>query len=108
MSSTKQNEELLSTTSFKISSLSRRETDILPISYVLLFGVYVMFKTFCLDQASWLLCERWRSMDRRGDYNDVYDGQIWKDFQTVHGTNLLSHTILQSYLTWIFFSRISI
>ena len=38
------------------------------------------------------LCENWRSMDRRGDYNDVYDGQIWKDFQTVHGTNFLAQS----------------
>ena len=37
------------------------------------------------------LCEQWRETERKeGYYSDVYDGQIWKDFQQHNGSPFLS------------------
>ena len=36
------------------------------------------------------LCEDWRKQNSTNLYNDVYDGQIWKDFLHYQNTALLS------------------
>ena len=38
------------------------------------------------------LCEQWKSREAHVDYQDVYDGKIWKDFQVVDGEPFLSST----------------
>ena len=54
-------------------------------------GVDVMLQYF-LDQPSFSSnCEKWRSIIRHEDYyHDVYDGQVWKDFQVVDGVKFLA------------------
>ena len=37
------------------------------------------------------LCEEWRkSTNFSGVFNDIYDGKVWKDFQSVNGQPFLS------------------
>lgn len=36
-------------------------------------------------------CEKWRQRERKhGIYTDIYDGKIWEEFQTYHGSGFLS------------------
>ena len=38
------------------------------------------------------LCEKWRSRSNDGSYSDLYDGNVWKEFQVFDGAPFLSQS----------------
>lgn len=44
-------------------------------------------------------CEEWRSLERRdGNISDIYDANIWKEFQYINGQPMLAHSYVYAVM----------
>ena len=54
-------------------------------------SVQLSIQSFLLRPEFYEHCELWRTREMHSEYlSDVYDGKIWKDFQSFHGNSFLS------------------
>ena len=65
--------------------------EIISVSCVTLFIAHIIIVSYFFLRPGLLdLCEDWRKQNSTDLYNDVYDGQIWKDFLHYQNTTFLS------------------
>ena len=62
----------------------------IPILRIVTLGEIALQHHFRNPQFK-ILCEKWHSRNNDGSYSDLYDGNVWKEFQVFEGVPFLSH-----------------
>ena len=71
-------------------TLQNGKTCFYPISYYFTRSIIEELEKFLLRENFPSNCELWRNREMRGGLlADVYDGNLWREFQTVNGTPFL-------------------